>query len=97
MLDIEKFDLMMKKAKEITKDDIKVREIIEICSNKSVDIDYNFLNSINYRQLFLVYREIYKKPLDSKEIIKDMINGQYLIENLSYIKVSDIYDDEEIY
>lgn len=99
MLNLEKLDLLIKKQKEISKTDIKAREVIELCSGNFNTITYEFLQSISYRDLVLAYDELYKKPLDKKEIIKDMINGQYLIENLSYIKHSNtIIDyDEEIY
>lgn len=99
MLNLKKFDSLIKKKKEISKTNVKVREIIEISSSNFNVITDEFLQSISYRDLVLAYDEIYKKPLEKKEIVKDMINGQYLIENLSHIKqsITDINDEEEIY
>lgn len=96
MFNIEKFNLTIETKNDITNDELKVREILELCSKPSVNLTNEMLKNISSKQLLIAYKEIYALPLPEKEIIKDMINGQYLIENLSYIKQMN-FDDEEIY
>lgn len=97
MFNIKEFNSIIETKNDITKDEIKVREILELCSKKSINLTDEMLNNISSKQLLIAYKEIYVTPRSEKEIIKDMINGQYLIENLSYIKQMNLDDEEEIY
>ena len=96
MLDFDKFNSLIKSKVEATEDDLKIREVLEACSNRGVVFDKEMINTINSKHLLKAYQEIYVKDIKNKEILKDMINGQYLIENLSYMKQT-VIDDEEIY
>lgn len=100
MLDLEKLEVSINKTKNITEDDLIVRQLLELCSASSIRNMLNYksiLNNIKSSHFLIVYKELFKKELDDKEIIKDMINGEYLITNLSYLEKSNDYNDEEIY
>lgn len=98
MLNLEMFNLTIDEKKELTEDDIKIRKILELCSKERITkyINDEMLKDISASHLLAAHKEVYVGHIKKKEIIKDMVNGEYLLENLSHIKGSDL-DDEEIY
>lgn len=99
MIELNFLEANLSKSKIITKDEILVRELIELCSNyKSMTSNIKGLleevKKFKAHHFIKANEEINK--VDNK-VIKDMINMQYIIDNIEALKQIAIFDDEEIY
>lgn len=83
------------KCKPLQKNEIEIREVIEIVSEygiKKEDIEKLLKKKDVILNLAL---EELSKPLEKMDVVRDMIVGEYLKENIS---TSPIYDDgDDIY
>ena len=81
---------------KINEEDILVRELLEICY---INQDYrknDNLSKFNSKIFIKVYEEIFKKDIEDKTFIKDMLSAEYLLENLNS-SLQYIDNEDEIY
>jgi len=84
----------IEEKREISEDDLLVRELLEICYKNSSKISTIDLKKFNYRIFKKAYDEIMKTDYENMNIIKDMIKIEFFSENLDSIYP---IDDDDIY
>ncbi|UYZ38990.1 hypothetical protein OD350_29320 (plasmid) [Clostridium beijerinckii] len=91
-ISISKLVEQVEKKTEINEEDKLVRELLEICYLNRNECLIKDLSKYNSKIFLRVYEELFKKDIDDKIFIKDMICAEYLTENLN---ASEQYVDEE--
>lgn len=95
-INLDNFFDEMDKKETISQEDKLVRELLEICYQNSSYIKEMDLSKYNSHIFLKVYQELFKKDIEDMKIVKDMLNAEYLYENIESTSMY-IVDDEEIY
>lgn len=95
-INLDNFFDEMDKKETISQEDKLVRELLEICYQNSNYIKEKDLSKYNSHIFLKVYQELFKKDIEDMKIVKDMLNAEYLYENIESTSMY-IVDDEEIY
>ena len=94
-LDLEKLNMSINNKASLNKNDLLVRELLELCSNND-EVSVDVLKKFNSNIFIQVYKELSEDNYSDMNILKDMIFGVYAKENIDYAK-DYIFDDDDIY
>lgn len=90
------FKAILNNCKEVSKEEVKVRKLLNLLSKNSLsEEDLKFISSIGSNIFLRAYKELNKGNIYEMEIIKDMVVSEYANENLMFVETLD--DEEDIY
>ncbi|MEG0296787.1 MAG: hypothetical protein RR620_08705 [Clostridium sp.] len=89
-LNFDKFTKELETKKQLTEDEILVRELLEECSKST--IDYSLINKLSSRHFYMAQQVIKKAKNGDISVLSDLSLSEFVRENI--LSTQEIYEDD---